>query len=55
MITVGVPVIAPVEVLNVKPTGNAGLTDQVTAVPPVLVGVQVAMAVPATYVLDAGV
>ena len=42
---VGVPEIIPVLVSNDKPTGNAGLTDQLTAVPPVLVGVHELIAV----------
>ena len=40
------PVITPVLVFNDKPAGNDGLTDQLTAFPPVLVGVRVLIAVP---------
>ena len=43
-VTVGVPVITPVEVLNDKPVGNPGLIDQLVAAPPVLVGDQVLIA-----------
>ena len=42
---VGVPDIVPVVVSNDKPAGNAGLIDQLVAVPPVLVGLHVATAV----------
>ena len=46
VIAVGVPDITPVLVLSDKPAGNAGLTDQVIAAPPVLAGVSVLIAVP---------
>ena len=44
----------PVEVLNDNPADNAGLIDQLDAAPPVLVGVQLEIAVPTVYVFDAG-
>tara|TARA_B100000035_G_scaffold277267_1_gene255442 strand:- start:89 stop:319 length:231 start_codon:yes stop_codon:yes gene_type:complete len=39
VIAVGVPEIAPVEVSNDKPAGNAGETDHEVTAPPVDVGV----------------
>lgn len=42
------PEITPVLVLNDKPAGKAGLIDQLVAAPPVLVGVNVLIAVPTT-------
>jgi len=47
-VAVGVPEITPVEVLNDKPAGNAGLIDQPAAgtAPPVFVGVTLLMNVP---------
>ena len=52
---VGVPVITPVLVLNDKPAGSEGLTDQLTIAPPILIGVHVLMAVPTVYVLVDGI
>lgn len=46
--------IAPVLVLNDKPAGNGVLIDQLVAVPPELIGVQVVIAVPTTAVLVDG-
>ena len=40
---VGVPLIYPVDVLNVKPAGTAGEIDQETTAPPVDVGVAFVM------------
>lgn len=53
-VAVGVPVMAPVLVLNDKPAGNDVLIDQLVAAPPELVGVQVVIAVPTTAVLADG-
>ena len=41
---VGVPLISPVDVLNVKPAGTDGEIDHETTVPPVDVGVAFVMA-----------
>ena len=41
---VGVPLISPVDVLNVKPAGTDGEIDHETTVPPVDVGVALVMA-----------
>ena len=46
MIAVGVPLISPFEVSNVKPAGSVGETDQEVTVPPLEVGAVVVMAVP---------
>ena len=46
---------APVLVLKVKPAGKPGLMAQPVIVPPVLVGVQVLIAVPAVKLLLDGV
>jgi len=43
-----VPVMTPVEVLNDKPEGNAGLIDHVTTGPPVFAGDHVLIVVPTT-------
>jgi len=51
----GVPVIFPVEVLNDKPNGNPGLIDQLVAVPPVLAGLSVGIALASRYILVDGV
>ena len=53
-VAVGVPVIAPVEVLKDNPAGKPGLIDQVVTGPPVFVGDQVEIAAPTEKVLDAG-
>jgi hypothetical protein len=45
LIPVGVPEIAPVDVLRVRPTGSSGLTDQYATVPPLEVGVMAVMVV----------
>lgn len=45
-LAVGVPDITPVEVLNDRPAGSGALMDQLLAVPPVLVGVNVGMVAP---------
>ena len=45
----------PVLVLNDNPAGNDELIDQLVTGPPVLVGDQVLIAVPAIYVLLEGV
>ena len=42
---VGVPEIVPVVVSNDKPAGNDGLIDQLVDAPPVLVGLQLVIAV----------
>ena len=39
MTDVGVPLISPVEVENVRPAGSDGETDQETTLPPLEVGV----------------
>jgi hypothetical protein len=44
-ISVGVPAILPLEVLNVRPAGNVGVIDQLLAVPPVFVAVTAVIAV----------
>ena len=41
---VGVPLISPVDVLNIKPAGTDGDIDQETTAPPVDVGVAFVMA-----------
>ena len=49
--SVGVPVITPLELLNDKPAGSAGLMAQLTtSPPPVTDGVLAEMAVPTVYV-----
>ena len=45
-ITVGVPLISPVEESITNPFGNEGEIDQVTTAPPLVVGVIAVMAVP---------
>ncbi len=45
-VAVGVPDIAPVEVLNERPAGSDALMDQLVGVPPVLLGVRVVMVAP---------
>ena len=49
VITVGVPDIIPVVVLNDRPAGKAGLIDQLTTAPPVLVGDSEVIAVLTVY------
>jgi hypothetical protein len=44
-VSVGVPAILPLEVLNVSPAGNVGVIDQLLAVPPVFVAVTAVIAV----------
>jgi len=46
VIAVGVPLISPFEVSNVKPAGSVGVTDQEVTVPPLEVGAAVVIAVP---------
>ena len=43
-ITVGVPLISPVVVLNAKPVGSDGTIDQETTAPPLAVGVLLVIA-----------
>ena len=50
--SVGVPLIAPVEVSRAKPAGSDGDTEYVTTVPPVEVTVSVVIAVPLVKVSD---
>ena len=45
-ITVGVPLMAPVDVENTRPLGSDGEIDHEVTVPPLAVGVAVVMAVP---------
>ena len=51
---VGVPLIAPVEVLNAKPLGKLGLMAHEVTVPPLTLGVLVVMAVPFVRVMFSG-
>ncbi len=51
---VGVPLIVPFAVLNDKPAGSVGETDQDAIVPPLAVGVTVAIAVPFVKVNELG-
>ena len=51
---VGVPLMAPVEVLNDKPDGSDEEMDHDVAVPPVDVGVMVVMATPFVRVDELG-
>ena len=46
---VGVPVMVPVPVFRASPAGSAGATEYEVTVPPPLLGVFVAMAVPLVY------
>jgi hypothetical protein len=50
--SVGVPLMAPVEVSRVNPVGSVGETEYVTTVPPVDVTVSVVIAVPLVSVSD---
>ena len=52
---VGVPLIAPVEVLSVSPAGRDGEIDQEVTAPPLAVGVAVVIAVPFVSVNELGV
>ena len=52
--TVGVPLMAPVEVSRERPDGSDGETDQEVAVPPVEIGVMVVMATPLVRVDELG-
>lgn len=53
--TVGVPVIAPVDVLKLNPAGNAELIEYPpTTAPPEFDGVHVVIVVPTVYVLLVG-
>ena len=51
---VGVPLIAPVEVLKERPEGREGETDQDDTGPPLLPGVTVLMAEPLVSVSELG-
>ena len=51
---VGVPLIAPVDVLNERPDGSDGETDHDVAVPPDVVGVLLVMATPLVKVIKLG-
>lgn len=51
---VGVPLIAPVDVLNERPDGSDGETDHDVAVPPDVVGVLLVMATPLVKVIELG-
>ena len=46
MIAVGVPLISPFDVSNVKPAGSVVEIDQVVTVPPLVVGATVVIALP---------
>ena len=52
--TVGVPLITPVEVLNVRPFGSDGEIDHEVTVPPLDDGVKVDMAEPLVNVSELG-
>ena len=52
MTTVGVPLIAPVEVSSESPAGSDGETEYDTTLPPVEVTVSVVMAVPLVNVSE---
>ena len=51
---VGVPLIAPVEVLNAKPLGRDGLISHDVMVPPLTLGVLVVIVVPFSRVMFSG-
>ena len=51
---VGVPLIVPFAVFKDKPAGSVGETDQDAIVPPLAVGVTVAIAVPFVKVNELG-
>ena len=51
---VGVPLMAPLEVLKERPAGSAGLIDQELTVPPLEDGVTVDMAEPLVSVSELG-
>jgi len=50
VIAVGVPLMSPVDVSNVRPAGRDGDTEYEVTVPPVDVGEMVVMAVPISKV-----
>ena len=52
--TVGVPLMAPVEVLKERPVGTEGLISHDVMVPPLTLGVLVPMAVPFVRVMFSG-
>jgi hypothetical protein len=52
LISVGVPLIAPVEVSKLRPAGRDGEMDQDVAVPPPVVGVTVVIVVPLVNVSE---
>ena len=54
MMSVGVPLMAPVEVSRERPAGSEGETDQAVTGPPLAVGVTVVIAVPLVKVNDVG-
>ena len=54
-VTVGVPLMAPVEVSKDRPAGNDGEIDQETTAPPLEVGVAVVMAESFANVKEFGV
>jgi hypothetical protein len=49
---VGVPLIAPVTVLRLRPAGREGLTLYEATAPPVLVGLFAVIAVPLVYTAE---
>jgi hypothetical protein len=51
---VGVPEIAPVEVLNESPAGSEGEIDQLLTDPPLFEGVDVVIAVPTVPEIEVG-
>ena len=51
---VGVPLMAPLEVLNVRPLGRDGEIDHELTAPPLAVGVTVLMAEPLVRVSEIG-
>ena len=55
VISVGIPLIAPVEESKDRPDGSGGATDHDVTVPPLEVGVAVAIAVPLVSVNEFGV
>ena len=53
--TVGVPLMAPFEVLKERPDGKEGLISQLVMDPPLTLGVLVVIAVPFVRVMFSGV
>ena len=51
---VGVPLMAPVDVLKVRPVGSAGVIDHEVTVPPLEVGVNIVMGEPLVSVSELG-